>query len=110
MLLPDLSSVQSGLENSEFCKVIRWFVCNKWPITNVYKDEKRSSLEQGNKTMKDNHYLKPAWTHNGSIKTDLPLTVIGKKKRKLIEAFDAGQLFCVGKVYIRTNNGAVRIR
>ncbi|MBC8468392.1 MAG: hypothetical protein H8D56_02880 [Planctomycetes bacterium] len=60
--------------------------------------------------MKDNHYLKPAWTHNGSIKTDLPLTVIGKKRRRLIEAFDAGQLFCVGKVYLRTNNGSVRIR
>jgi len=55
-------------------------------------------------------YLKPAWTHNGSIKTDLPLTVIGKKNRRLIEAFEAGRLFCVGKVYIRTNNGSVRIR
>ncbi len=60
--------------------------------------------------MKDNHYLKPAWMHNGSIKTDLPLTVITRKKRRLIEAFDTGQLFCVGKVYLRTNNGAVRIR
>jgi len=60
--------------------------------------------------MKNNHYLKPAWTHNGSVKTDLPLTVIGKKKRKLIDALGAGQLFCVGKVYIRTHNGSVRIR
>ena len=60
--------------------------------------------------MKNNHYLKPAWTHNGSVKTDLPLTVIGKKKRKLIDDFDAGQLFCVGKVYLRTHNGSVRIR
>ena len=60
--------------------------------------------------MKNNHYLKPAWTHNGSIRTDLPLTVIGKKKRKLIEAFDASQLFYIGKVYIRTHNGSVRIR
>jgi hypothetical protein len=60
--------------------------------------------------MKDNQYLRPAWTHNGSIKTDLPLTVIGKKSRRLIEAFEAGQLFCVGKVYIRTDTGSVRIR
>jgi len=60
--------------------------------------------------MKNNHYLKPAWTHNGSVKTDLPLTVIAKKRKKLIEAFDAGQLFCVGKVYLRTHNGSVRIR
>jgi len=60
--------------------------------------------------MKDNHYIKPAWTHNGSVKTDLPLTVIGKKRKKLIDAFDSGQLFCVGKVYLRTHNGSVRIR
>jgi len=60
--------------------------------------------------MKDNHYLKPAWTHNGSVKTDLPLTVIGKKRRKLIDAFDAGQLFCVGKVYLMTHNGSVRLK
>ena len=60
--------------------------------------------------MKDNHYIKPAWTHNGSVKTDLPLTVIGKKRKKLIEAFDAGQLFCVGKVYLKTQNGSVRLK
>jgi len=60
--------------------------------------------------MKNNHYLKPAWTHNGSVKTDLPLTVIAKKKRKLIDALGAGQLFCVGKVYLRTHNGSVRLK
>jgi len=60
--------------------------------------------------MKDNHYIKPAWTHNGSVKTDLPLTVIAKKKRKLIDALGAGQLFCVGKVYLRTHNGSVRLK
>jgi len=60
--------------------------------------------------MKDNYYIKPAWTHNGSIKTDLPLTVIGKKQRKLTETIGPGQLFCVGKVYLRTQNGSVRIR
>jgi len=60
--------------------------------------------------MKNNHYIKPAWTHNGSVKTDLPLTVIVKKQRKIIDALGAGQLFCVGKVYLRTHNGSVRIR
>ena len=60
--------------------------------------------------MKENYYLKPAWTHNGSIRTDLPLTVFEKKKKKVIEAIDAGQLFCVGKVYLKTHNGSVRIR
>jgi len=52
--------------------------------------------------MRANYYLKPAWTHNGSIRTDLPLTVIGKKRRKLIEAVVPGQLFCVGEVYLKT--------
>lgn len=60
--------------------------------------------------MKDNYYIKPASTHNGSVRTDLPLTVIGKKRRKLIEALGAGQLFCIGKVYLKTHNGSVRIR
>ena len=57
--------------------------------------------------MKANCYLKPAWTHNGSIRTDLPLTVIGKKKRKLIETVGSGQLFCVGEVYLKTHNGSL---
>ena len=61
--------------------------------------------------MKANCYLKPAWTHNGSIKTDLPLTVIGRKKRKLIEAVVPGQLFCVGEVYLKTDEGSfIRIK
>ncbi|MHC4460750.1 MAG: hypothetical protein ACYS6W_07775 [Planctomycetota bacterium] len=61
--------------------------------------------------MKMNHYLKPAWTHNGAIRTDLPLMVIPKaNKRKLIEVISPGQLCCVGKVYIKTHNGLVRIK
>jgi hypothetical protein len=61
--------------------------------------------------MKTNGYLKPAWTHNGSIRTDLPLTVIGKKKRKLVETIGPGQLFCVGEVYLKTSNGSlIRIK
>ncbi len=61
--------------------------------------------------METNRYLKPAWTHNGSVRTDLPLTVVAKANiKRLTETVRPGQLFCVGKVYIRTNNGAVRIR
>jgi hypothetical protein len=61
--------------------------------------------------MKMNCYLKPAWTHNGSVRTDLPLAVIAKAgRRKLAEKLSQGQLFCVGKVYIKTHNGTVRIK
>jgi len=61
--------------------------------------------------MRANYYLKPAWTHNGSIRTDLPLTVIGKRKRKLIEAVVPGQLFCVGEVYLKTEKDSfIRIK
>lgn len=61
--------------------------------------------------MKTNCYSKPAWTHNSSIRTDLPLTVIGKAgKRKILEMIMPGQLVCVGKVYLKTHNGTVRIR
>lgn len=61
--------------------------------------------------MKASCYLKPAWTHNGSIRTDLPLTVIGRKKRKLIEAVVPGQLFCVGEVYLKTDKSSfIRIK
>jgi hypothetical protein len=61
--------------------------------------------------MKTNCYLKPAWTHNSSIRTDLPLTVIGKAdKKKFLEKVMPGQLVCVGEVYLKTFNGIVRIR
>ena len=61
--------------------------------------------------MKENCYLKPAWTHNGSIRTDLPLTVLRKaSKKKLMEITSPGQLLCVGKVYLKTHNGLVRIK
>jgi hypothetical protein len=61
--------------------------------------------------MQTNCYLKPAWTHNSSIRTDLPLTVITKtSKRRLLEIVSPGQLCCVGKVYLKTNNGLVRIK
>jgi len=61
--------------------------------------------------METNYYIKPAWTHNGTIRTDLPLTVFGKlTRRKFAEAVSPGQLFCVGKVYLRTHNGSIRIK
>jgi hypothetical protein len=61
--------------------------------------------------METNRYLKPAWTHNGSVRTDLPLTVVAKaNKKKVARTVQPGQLFCVGKVYLRTHNGSVRIK
>jgi len=60
--------------------------------------------------MNENCYLKPASTHNGSVRTDLPLVVIGKKKKRLTEPIGVGQLLCVGKVYVKTHNGMIRIR
>ena len=66
---------------------------------------------QGTQTMKSNCYLKPAWTHNSSIRTDLPLTIISKADRqKLIEMLLPGQLLCVGEVYIKTHKSLVRIK
>lgn len=61
--------------------------------------------------MKTNSYLKPAWTHNSAIRTDLPLMVMTKaSKRKLEEVVSPGQLCCVGKVYLRTHNSLIRIK
>jgi len=60
--------------------------------------------------MKENCFLKPASTHNGSIRTDLPLVIMGKKKKKLVETIGVGQLFCVGKVYLKTHNRMIRIK
>jgi len=62
--------------------------------------------------MKENCYLKPSYS--SSIRTDLPLTVIGKltrkSRRELAEKIDAGQLLCVGKVYLKTHSGLIRIK
>ena len=61
--------------------------------------------------MRTNCYLKPALTHNGSIRTDLPLIVSPKTKReKLMETVAPGQLLCVGEVYLKTHKGLIRIK
>ncbi len=61
--------------------------------------------------MEANFYLKPAWTRNGCVRTDLPLTVVAKAHiKKLAKTVRPGQLFCVGKVYLRTHNGSIRIK
>jgi hypothetical protein len=63
--------------------------------------------------MKKNFFLKPATTHNGSVRTDLPLTVITKgwlSRSKLTKTLCTGQLLCVGKLYLKTNNDLIRIR
>ena len=49
--------------------------------------------------------------HNSSIRTDLPLTVVGRSRRKMVEAMlRPGQLFCVGELYLRTQGGLLKIR
>lgn len=46
-------------------------------------------------------------THNGSINTDLPITVIGKvSKRKLTGTIGEGK----GKLYLMTHNGSIKIK
>jgi hypothetical protein len=61
--------------------------------------------------METNRYLKPAWTHNGTVRTDLPLTVVAKlDKKKVARTVRPGQLFCVGKVYLKTNSGSIRLK
>ena len=55
-----------------------------------------------------NRFLRPSYC--GSIRTDLPMIVIGKKRKALMETISTGQLFCVGKVYLKTHNGTTRIR
>ncbi|MHC4119542.1 MAG: DUF4097 family beta strand repeat-containing protein [Planctomycetota bacterium] len=48
-----------------------------------------------------------ASTHNGSIKTDLPITIQGKvSKRKLTGTIGSGQ----GRLHLETHNGSIRIR
>jgi DUF4097 and DUF4098 domain-containing protein YvlB len=48
-----------------------------------------------------------ASTHNGSINTALPITIIGKvSKRKLTGTIGSGE----GRLYLETHNGSIRIR
>jgi len=48
-----------------------------------------------------------ASTHNGSIRTDLPITVVGKvSKTKLTGTIGTGQ----GKLHLETHNGSIKIR
>jgi hypothetical protein len=48
-----------------------------------------------------------AETHNGSVNTDLPVTVIGKvSKKKLTGTIGTGE----GKLYLETYNGSIKIK
>jgi len=48
-----------------------------------------------------------ASTHNGSIRTDLPITVVGKiSKNKLTGKIGSGS----GKLHLETHNGSIRVR
>ncbi|MHC4112923.1 MAG: hypothetical protein ACYSUY_17750 [Planctomycetota bacterium] len=59
-------------------------------------------------TSQANKFLRPGY--GGSIRTDLPMIVIGKKRKALMETISTGQLFCIGKVYLKTHKGMIRIR
>lgn len=76
------------------------------------KEANKIEVDEGRLKMNSNCYLKPAVTHNGSIRTDLPLTVMTRKagKKKVTEIISPGQLLCVGKVYLKTHNGLIRIK
>lgn len=91
-------------------KISRFFeTCHIRITTNLQKAMK-SDMEE-TRTIKTNSYLKPAWTHNSSVRTDLPLTVIGKAgKKKIMEIINPGQLLCVGEVYLKTHDGLIRIK
>jgi len=57
--------------------------------------------------MEKNCYLRPAWAHNGSIKTDLPITITGEvSKKKLSGTIGEGK----GKLHLRTSSGSIKIR
>jgi len=61
--------------------------------------------------MERNCYLRPAWTHNGSIRADLPVLVLPKpNKKRLAVTVQPGQLCCVGEVYLKTRDALIRIR
>jgi len=63
------------------------------------------------KNKKKHFYLKPASTHNGSVITDLPLIVIGRdQKKQIANRVCTGELVCIGKVYIKTRTGLIRIK
>jgi hypothetical protein len=48
-----------------------------------------------------------ASTHNGSIRTDLPITIVGKiSKNKLTAKIGSGS----GKLYLETHNGSIRVK
>lgn len=69
---------------------------------------KNKDVVWGGSSMTEDGFLKPSYC--GSIRTDLPLIVIGKKKRQFVKMMSTGQLFCVGKVYLKTHNGTIRIK
>jgi hypothetical protein len=61
--------------------------------------------------MNENCYIKPSWTHNSSVRTDLPMIVFKKaKKKEILRTIGPGQLVCVGKVFFKTHNGLVQIK
>ena len=79
-------------------------------VVTMFEPEAKSCYQGQQKDVKTSCYVRPAWTHNGSVRSDLPLVVIGKKRKRVIETIGAGQLFCVGKIYLKTYDRTIRIR
>lgn len=79
----------------------------EWYMRQIISN-KKTDIGRGSITTQGGCFLKPAYC--GSIRTGLPLTVIPKKDRRLVGTMSIGQLFCVGRVYLKTHNGTIRIR
>jgi hypothetical protein len=90
------------------------FHVNHFSAVNVhiYMEQVVTGRERGTVVQKQttptNSFLRPGYC--GSVRTDLPMIVIGRKRKALMEKISTGQLFCVGKVYLKTHNGMIRIR
>ena len=78
----------------------------------IYMEQVITGRERGtvfqNYATPTNGFLRPDYC--GSVRTDLPMIVIGRKRKALMEKISTGQLFCVGKVYLKTHKGMIRIR
>ncbi len=61
--------------------------------------------------MKITNGFKPIWTTNGSVRTDLPLMVVPRANKKMaVDMVRPGQLVCIGDIFLKTDEGLVRIK
>ena len=61
--------------------------------------------------MKLSSCFRPISTTNGSVRTDLPLMVVPRANKKMaVDMVRPGQLVCIGDIFLKTNEGLVRIK